>query len=166
MHDVVLNGDVPIDLDFDRMFVDTELIDGGLWKRMIKGQKRTVHFTDGGRTVRGRFESVRWSVIERRPRVILEKTLIVYLVDGDVNKITSTFTNGQVDDGHIDTIEARIKAIDVLRTIFTARHAEIKQLDEATKKANVNKFTLGWFSRWDGNTVTPDSKEGNTPLIQ
>lgn len=32
MHDVVLNGDVPIDLDFDRMFVDTELIDGGLWK--------------------------------------------------------------------------------------------------------------------------------------
>ena len=164
MHDVVLNGDVPIDLDFDRMFVDTELIDGGLWKRMIKGQKRTVHFTDGGRT------KTIWvrSIIPNRkkPRVILEKTLIVYLVDGDVNKITSTFTNGQVDDGHIDTIEARIKAIDVLRTIFTARHAEIKQLDEATKKANVNKFTLGWFSRCAGNTVTPDSKEGNTPLIQ
>ena len=87
-------------------------------------------------------------------------------MDGDVNKITSTFTNGQVDDGHFDTIVARIKAIDVLRTIFTTRHAEIKQLDEATKKANVNKFTLGWFSRCDGNTVTPDSKEGNTPLIQ
>merc|ERR1719204_2267363 len=82
------------------MFVDTELIDGGLW------------------------------------------TLIVYLVDGDVNKITSTFTNGQVDDGHFDTIGARIRAIDVLRTIFTTRHAEIKQLDEATKKSNVNKFTL------------------------
>ena len=58
------------------------------------------------------------------------------------------------------------KLNDVLRTIFTTRHAEIKQLDEATKKANVNKFTLGWFSRCDGNTVTPDSKEGNTPLIQ
>ena len=41
-----------------------------------------------------------------------------------------------------------------LRTIFTTRHAEIKQLDEATKRANVNKFTLGWFSRCDGNTVT------------
>ena len=50
MHDVVLNGDVPIDLDFDRMFVDTELIDGGLWKRTIKGQKRTVHFEGGGGT--------------------------------------------------------------------------------------------------------------------
>ena len=93
-------------------------------------------------------------MIPDRTRVILEKTLIVYLVDGDVNKITSTFTNGQVDDGHFDTIGARIRAIDVLRTIFTTRHVEIKQLDDATKKANVNKFTLGWFSRCDGNTVT------------
>ena len=82
--------------------------------------------------------------------VILGKTLIVYLVDGDVNKITSTFTNGQIDGTHFDTIEARIKAIDVLRTIFATRHAEIKKLDEETKKANVNKFTLGWwFSRCD-----------------
>jgi len=127
-----------------------------------------------GRTRFLRFEWVRepqtaifvGPMIPYQNRVILEKTLIVYLVDGDVNKITSTFTNGQVDDGHFDTVVARIKAIDVLRTIFTTRHAEIKQLDEATKKANVNKFTLGWFSRCDGNTVTPDSKEGNTPLIQ
>ena len=96
--------------------------------------------------------------------VILEKTLIVYLVDGDVNKITSTFTNGQIDEKHFDTIEARIRAIDVLRSIFNTRHAEIKKLDEQIKKANVNKFTLGWFSRC--NTATPHSKEGNTPLIQ
>ena len=88
-------------------------------------------------------------------------------MDGDVNKITSTFTNGQIDENHFDTIEARIRAIDVLRSIFTTRHAEIKKLDEQIKKANVNKFTLGWFSRC--NTVKghiPHSKEGNTPLIQ
>ena len=166
MHDVVLNGDVPIDLDFDRMFVDTELIDGGLWKGWRRAKADGLDSFDANAVREPPSAFFAGPMIPDQRRVILEKTLIVYLVDGDVNKITSTFTNGQVDDGHFDTIVARIKAIDVLRTIFTTRHAEIKQLDEATKKANVNKFTLGWFSRCDGNTVTPDSKEGNTPLIQ